>query len=367
MSYKQFIILFGYFFAVMPLAHSVAEKGVLRPSQKQALVPHADKTKKQKSDGPEKGFAKQNASEIRLDNLPTEVLCTIFYQACLLTRESERTISGSKIHASGKALETLANIALVSKRFKEIIHHLKVWHLASGDSLFGKLNTLENAHGLRLTKKGLKEIPHYVGALKELRRLDISDNPLGAMYGQRKLLFNQAGHDSLARLKNCHSLTYLDLSSCHLMELPQALGACVGLTTLNISNNKLSYLLSKGKKPQDSKRSNGLAALGTLKNLTTLYLSNNLLQTLPKQMACLQHLTQLDVSGNNFALLPEVIGNLKQLKILDVSGNAFDKWSNEDTIHSLQDLKELPLICLIMDAEKKEEAGLGHIPDTLPE
>ena len=105
----------------------------------------------------------------------------------------------------------------------------------------------------------------------------------------------------------------LNLSNKSLSKVPSMVFERTELTTLNLSNNKLS-----GSLPGE---------IRLLSNLETLNLSNNNFTGVPAEIGQLSHLRVLDLSSNPITGLPNELGNLQKLERLDLSGT---KYSPQD-------------------------------------
>lgn len=104
--------------------------------------------------------------------------------------------------------------------------------------------------------------------------------------------------------------THLDLSGCHLINLPPILDLIpfqTRLKSMNLSENLLSSL------PQE---------IFLLSHLKELDVSKNQLQSLPDQLSLLHKLKCLNASSNQLTAFPMPITELTELKILDLSNNA---------------------------------------------
>ncbi|XP_016995123.1 leucine-rich repeat-containing protein 20 isoform X1 [Drosophila takahashii] len=128
----------------------------------------------------------------------------------------------------------------------------------------------------------------------------------------------------------------LDLSSCELMQIPDAvyhLMRNTELVTCNLSGNVL-----KSVSPKFSQK---------FSTITDLNLSHNKLSRLPEEFASLTALTKLNISNNSFIVLPQVVFKLESLASLDAQDNAILEIDTDEAIASdslaLVDLRNNPL------------------------
>ncbi|XP_016925224.2 leucine-rich repeat-containing protein 20 isoform X1 [Drosophila suzukii] len=128
----------------------------------------------------------------------------------------------------------------------------------------------------------------------------------------------------------------LDLSSCELMQIPDAvyhLMRNTELVTCNLSGNVL-----KSVSPKFSQK---------FSTITDLNLSHNKLSRLPEEFASLTALTKLNISNNSFIVLPQVVFKLQSLASLDAQHNAILEIDTDEAIASdclaLVDLRNNPL------------------------
>lgn len=129
--------------------------------------------------------------------------------------------------------------------------------------------------------------------------------------------------------------------------LPDSIGKLSGLTTLDLSENRIAVLpVTIGGLSSLSKldlHSNRIAelpdAIGELLNLVYLDLRGNFLAKLPPSFGRLALLEELDLSSNKLSLLPDTIGDLVSLKKLNVDTNNLDELPH--TIGQCASLEEL--------------------------
>jgi GTPase SAR1 family protein len=143
---------------------------------------------------------------------------------------------------------------------------------------------------LKLSNKGLTELPPEIGLLSQLRSLDISWNKLTVLPPE------------IGRLTQ---LTELSLSLNQLTALPPEFWQLTLLTSLNIGSNQLRAL------PPE---------IGLLTQLTELSIWKNQLRALPPEIGLLTQLIELKLWGNQLTSLPPEIGLLSNLKKLILGG-----------------------------------------------
>jgi Leucine-rich repeat (LRR) protein len=180
----------------------------------------------------------------------------------------------------------------------------------------------------------LTELPEEIGKLKNLTTLNLSNNRIS------KTL------DAIAEFKN---LTTLNLSGNKISEIPDVISESKNLTYLYLNGNQISeipdliselknltYLYLNGN--QISKIPSAIAGL---KNLRRLYLSGNKISEIPDAIAELKNLTYLYLNGNQMSEIPDVIAELKNLEVLNLSRNKISVIP--DAIAELKNLTELDL------------------------
>ncbi|XP_016951645.1 leucine-rich repeat-containing protein 20 isoform X2 [Drosophila biarmipes] len=140
----------------------------------------------------------------------------------------------------------------------------------------------------------------------------------------------------IERCENANENANLDLSSCELMQIPDAvyhLMRNTELVTCNLSGNVL-----KSVSPKFSQK---------FSTITDLNLSHNKLSRLPEEFASLTALTRLNISHNSFIVLPQVVFKLQSLASLDAQNNAILEIDTDEAIASdclaLVDLRNNPL------------------------
>ncbi|KAJ4747410.1 Plant intracellular Ras-group-related LRR protein 4 [Rhynchospora pubera] len=209
-----------------------------------------------------------------------------------------------------------------------------------------KLNLIQVASKIEIcAKKGLKELilqnklsseiewlPDSIGKLSGLTSLDLSENRLVA------LPITIGGLVSLQRL---------DLSGNQLSVLPDSIGDLFNLLYLDLKGNQLSSLPSTiGKLVQLEElnlSSNELVSLpdsiGNLIRLKKLIVETNNLEELPYTIGNCVALTELRVDYNRLRGLPEAIGKIESLEVLSVRYNNLKGLPT--TMASLPNIKEI--------------------------
>ena len=126
----------------------------------------------------------------------------------------------------------------------------------------------------------------------------------------------------------CTSLRELVLSNMGIKRIPQAVKECVSLTRLDISNNHIVDLEH--------------VALDELTGLTSLKCHNNRLWQLPEYFGRVQQLKYLNLSNNRFETMPLVVCEVLTLVELDISFNTITTVPQE--IGQLRNLERLVLL-----------------------
>jgi hypothetical protein len=185
----------------------------------------------------------------------------------------------------------------------------------------------ENHHReLDLSYLGLKTLPEFIGNLRVLTGLDVSENHLEHL------------PESISQLK---ALSILVLYDNYLTELPETLGNLKSLNALIITNNCLSTLPS---------------SLRELSQLELLSLNENNFETLPEFMGHLSGLKHLKLNDNRLSVLPESIEKLTHLTELHLANNCFHRLPG-----SLKKLKRSRGSFLFIDLAQNPEKILVNL------
>lgn len=201
--------------------------------------------------------------------------------------------------------------------------------ILSGDGLHSFSYSIpmyyRNLTYLDLSSNYINQIPSNIGNLKNLSTL-LLDNP------QDHNEISQIPED-FCKLEN---LKYLDLSSNNICLLPTNFGNLKMLETLILWGNTLHEIPSS------------FGNLSSLKYFYVLGIENNL----PESFSQLTNLIEFNINGGStFSKLPDNIGNLRRLKQLVITGkNTFEtlpgSFCNLDSLKQLvisSNLKELPV------------------------
>lgn len=176
---------------------------------------------------------------------------------------------------------------------------------------------LTNLESLNISDTGLGTLSESVGKLTRLGALFASRNELTTLpesIGQlSQLKFLTLGANKLNRLPSsmgqCTQLEYLDIANNPLKELPEFIRLLTKLRTLHVWKTRLTELPS---------------FIGELTQLEFLDISNNQITTLPDSLAALSNLTGLTLGdtlgGMPLAKLPDCIRQLTNLRAIDARG-----------------------------------------------
>ncbi|ELP83824.1 podocan precursor, putative [Entamoeba invadens IP1] len=147
--------------------------------------------------------------------------------------------------------------------------------------------------------------------------------------------------------KTCHpTLQQLDVSCNPLVEFPVCLSRCVSLKTLNVSDchlfdiptNVLASLSNLENLYLACNHLSSLESLSVSTKLKTLYLQSNNLLHFPRCVCNLTTLKTLFLSNNLITVIPDQISKLSQLEILDLCCNCI---LDIECLTALYNLKEL--------------------------
>ncbi|QEE16745.1 leucine-rich repeat domain-containing protein [Promethearchaeum syntrophicum] len=150
----------------------------------------------------------------------------------------------------------------------------------------------------------------------EMKEEDILINYFEVLFAEGEIM-KKANYETI----DDHIVT-LDLSECHIKELPDSIGNLKKLEKLFLNKNELREL------PE---------SIGNLINLNVLNIESNLLKNLPNSLRKLSNLKDFRLNDNLFeGKIPEIITSFNNLRILEISRNSI-----ENLPEKLCDLKKL--------------------------
>ena len=216
---------------------------------------------------------------------------------------------------------------------------------------------LSSKDSLDLSGLGLRNLPHPVGELRQLKKLIIMENSLRALpesIGRLGALEELWAHtnqleslpESIGGLRQLKKLLVGENS---LRALPKSIGRLSALGELWAHTNQLESLPESVGELRQLKKliimENSLRALpesiGRLDALMELWAYKNQLETLPESVVELRQLKKLIVWGNLLRALPESIGCLGALEVLEASKNQLG--SLPESVGELKQLKKLSI------------------------
>ncbi len=208
-------------------------------------------------------------------------------------------LEGDKLGPSIKILRYLAGDLLLDKVYENFITTKLAWGglrivRQTPEIIRLSLSTVYRFRTLcmlNLSKCNLQDCPKEVGALANLKMLDLRWN-----------MFRELP----AQLGNITKLRWLCVSNNHLTTLPSTLGKLIALTSLNLSENALTAVPN---------------AIAQLSRLKILLISHNKLEKVPPEIGNLKDLKQLSVAHNALSSLPQEIGGLTSLEVLNANNN----------------------------------------------
>jgi Leucine-rich repeat (LRR) protein len=210
----------------------------------------------------------------------------------------------------------------------------QITHLnLSGNQLSELPSSIErllNLEELDLSSNQLKKLPVGLCSLPALKKLQVQDNQLEVLptaLSQQITTLNLSNNkftyipDGIRKFKKLH---HLNLAGNNISLLPSWIGQFHKLKSLDLENNKLRELPT---------------LIEDLKELQILITANNKLTTLPSSIGKLERLVHLDINANLITSLPESLCKLKLLQCLDISNNRFSSLPQE--IELISNIREL--------------------------
>jgi len=154
-----------------------------------------------------------------------------------------------------------------------------------------------------LKGRELRRLPSSLWELRDLKRLDLSQNKLSSI------------PDAITKLS---SLEWLNLSNNQLEQIPDCIYKLSNLQILLIAGNKIGFI-------SDS--------IFKLRNLRIIDLSKNLLQNIPEPTSnspYLEYLEWLDVSHNQLESMPSKFMEFEEIRVLDLSNNRLEVFNFDE-------------------------------------
>lgn len=185
--------------------------------------------------------------------------------------------------------------------------------LQSLPDALGRLTALTS---LGLFDTGLTELPACIGQLSALDSLSVTNAPqlrrlppeIGALSNLRHLdLSGCAVHTLPAQIGDLSRLEHLTARHSALSVLPDEIGHLTNLIDLDLTGSQL------GTVPD---------TIGQLTNLVDLHLGWTPTSTLPDSIGGLTHLTHLSLENTHITALPDTIGDLTSLQTLNLRDTA---------------------------------------------
>lgn len=198
---------------------------------------------------------------------------------------------------------------------------------------------IEHVQCIHLANSALNILPDSIQQLTKLTYLDISSNTvsqlpqgigelihLQILHAERNSLCASSFPDSFGRLRAMKKL-FLSFNSIEM--IPKVFSGLEQLTELNLDHNKVQYISSG-------------VSLG-LSNLKFLRLSDNYLTTLNEEIRYLLSLELLELHQNSLTRLPLGLGELSQLKSISLNNNKLSDAVNFPDVSSLTELSQFSL------------------------
>ena len=170
---------------------------------------------------------------------------------------------------------------------------------------------------LNLSGNQIRKFPDWIGKLKSLKVLYLSDNkiedlaPIGELPNLTVLYLNNNKIKRLPKeISALTSLKRLFLNVNQIVEIPHYINCLTSLEQLQLDHNRIETIHQN---------------IGLLKQLEVLRMSSNSIRELPETISNLIKIKGLDISNNEIIELPENIGKMSHLEHLECYSNQIEE------------------------------------------
>lgn len=247
------------------------------------------------------------------------------------------------------------------------VFHFQTKQEDDGQLTTGMIKVVRKTGQLNLSGRGLASVPkgmfkmYETGGSESVKHFDMSKGTDDPWWTFQPLTYMDISSNVLVdippEIKMFEDMTVLNLQDNCLSNLPSEIGALTKLTRLNLSHNKIEslpmdfYRLTELQQLNLSHNSLSAADVGfvDLVMLQTLDLAHNQLTQLPSGIGYLVRLTDLNLAHNQLTELPTDLSNIRALLKLDVTHNNLRRLPNLGELRKLQvlyaqhnDIEELP-------------------------
>ncbi|NEO83336.1 MAG: leucine-rich repeat protein [Spirulina sp. SIO3F2] len=279
------------------------------------------------------GWRELDLSGAGLTELPPEIGQLTQLESLILGKQGDglelvnglamRTVVSNSLTHLPRELANLTNLKRLDISGNPLVESISDW-----------ITLVKKIESLTWIRAELTEIPAAIASLQNLQSLHLDSNQISVIPDAIASLQNlETLHlnsnqisvipDAIASLQN---LETLHLNSNQISVIPDALASLQNLETLHLFNNQISVIPD---------------ALASLQNLETLHLFNNQISVIPDALASLQSLQTLNLSSNQISVIPDALASLQNLQSLDLRNNQISVIP--DAIASLQNLQSLYL------------------------
>jgi len=236
------------------------------------------------------------------------------------------------------------NVESVIYKLSQLNHLKKLWISDVNISSLNGISNLKKLEELYLDNVGITALPDEVSRMKNLREVNLEENPQLNMVQAFKVLSKLdrlktlwIGKNKLSdlpdQIANLKSLEELWLDDNEFTQIPKSVKR-LKIKYVSFFSNKIKYINLKK---------------GDLTNLTNINLCYNEFKRFPVELSCLPNLESITMWYSSVTYIPKAIEKFKKLQFLNLESNSIKKIPFQIT--KLTQLKVLELRGNELDAD----------------